>query len=68
MPEDTSTTNEATNTTDRAPDSVGDHSVGDHWTADLAEEDVDAVLDAVNAGKPFDHVLIDHVPKRLHDS
>ena len=30
---------------------------GDHWTHDLTEEQVNAVLDAVNAGQPFDCVL-----------
>ena len=36
---------------------------GDHWTGDLSEEQMNAVLDAINAGQPFDHVL-----KRLHTS
>ena len=34
---------------------------GDHWTGDLSEEQMNAVLDAINAGQPFDRVL-----KSLH--
>ena len=34
-----------------------------HWTRDLTEKQMNAVLDAINAGQPFDHVL-----KRLHTS
>ena len=34
-----------------------------HWTHDLTEKQINAVLDAVNAGQAFDHVL-----KRLHTS
>ena len=36
---------------------------GDHWTGDLSEEQMNAVLDAINAGQPFDRVL-----KRIHTS
>ena len=34
-----------------------------HWTHGLSEEQMNAVLDAINAGQGFDHVL-----KRLHTS
>ena len=49
-----------------ASSATHDHDATDraaHWTHELTEKQMNAVLDAINAGQAFDHVL-----KRIHTS